>query len=87
MDREQIRASYPFPYPCRVDENSRAVHCRTCDEAPMYLAKITRLQGAIDRVLALHHKITTEGKLPDYCSTCGPWKPWPCETVRVGEAK
>lgn len=34
------------PWPCRISENERVVHCDSCEQAPELLARIRRLEAA-----------------------------------------
>jgi len=35
---------YPNPFPCRIDENNRTVHCNSCEMVPTYLNMIRQLE-------------------------------------------
>lgn len=38
---------YPHAFPCRINEHSRATHCRSCEIVPDLLAEIARLRSRL----------------------------------------
>jgi hypothetical protein len=38
------RAVFPTPFPCRIDESSRTIHCDSCELIPELLEEIASLK-------------------------------------------
>jgi hypothetical protein len=43
--------TFPYPFPCRIDEHSRVVHCATCARVPDYLDDYAELEHDCDSLL------------------------------------
>lgn len=44
IDKLKPAPAYPHPFPCRIDESSRAIHCDSCEIVPELKAEIAALK-------------------------------------------
>lgn len=44
VDKLKPAPVYPIPFPCRIDESSRTIHCDSCEIVPELKAEIASLK-------------------------------------------